>query len=228
MNMKKKRQIVISVLGMTYIKPIIDLYTKLDEQKFEKFSRTKVSLNENGYSTSTIVLSILMVESIINRVKYLEKKNKIENVKFFSDFCKDSKLVSHLTELYVIRDIIVHNHLWSVSYEFDEKYNEKKIYQKLLEGYGSKRGKRSDWKYKNYVDIKNKVTKNLKLNIVPMNIGKEDVIKIFKVLKNLLKYLEEKELSKTNKIYFPITGFHYKFKNEDLDFFQILEKITKY
>ena len=158
--MKKKRQVVISVLGMAYIEPIINLYSLLDEQDFKRFSRTKVSLKENGYSISIIVLSVLLVESMINRIKYLEKKNKIENIKFFDEFCNDSKLVSNLIEIYVVRDVIAHNHLWSVSYEFDEKYTEKNIYQKLLDGYGNKRDKRSDWKYTNYVNIKNKVTKN--------------------------------------------------------------------
>ncbi|GAI62151.1 unnamed protein product, partial [marine sediment metagenome] len=40
-----------------------------------------------------------------------------------------------LNEIYILRDLIVHNHIWKITYEFDDDYNETKIYQKLLEGY---------------------------------------------------------------------------------------------
>ncbi len=218
--MKKKRQVVISILGMAYIEPLIDLYSKLNQQNFSKFSKTKVSLRENGYSISIIVLSVLLVESIINRIKYLEKSKTKNNLEFFKSFCNDNNLISYLTEIYIVRDLIVHNHIWRTSYDFDEKYNEIRIYQKLLDGYG-------DQKYKDNISKKKKITKILKIHVVPMNIGKEDVIKTFKVLQKMLKFLEEKESSKTKKIYFPITGFQFKYNNEDLDFYQILEKIIR-
>jgi len=120
--MKKKRQVVISILGMAYIEPIINLYSLLNSQDFKKFSKTKVSLKENGYSISIIVLSVLMVESIINRIKYLEKNKTKNNLYFFQNFCSDKNLIADLTEIYIIRDLIAHNHIWRTSYDFDENY----------------------------------------------------------------------------------------------------------
>lgn len=213
------RQIKISCIGISFIDPAIDLYLKLKRLKFSGYSKTQVSSRENGYSVSIIVLLILIVESSLNRIRYLEK-NKTDNLKFFSSkFSNNSDWINKLHEVYVLRDLIVHNHIWRISYEFDNNYNEIKIYQKLLEGYGDKRG---DKKYKNYVNKRKKIAKTMKLNVNPIKINKEDVNKIFKFLSDFFKFVEGQ-----NRGYFPLSNFHFKYRNKYLTFYEFVDKVVK-
>ena len=213
----RKREEKISCIGISFLEPIIILYRKLQRMKFSGYSKTQVSSNENGYSVSIIVLTILMIESVLNRVRYLEKEKK-DNLKFFSmKFSKEEDLIKKLHEIYVLRDLIVHNHIWRISYEFDNNYNEIKLYQKLLGGYGDKR---PDKKYKDYVNKRNKLTKKLKLNVNPIKIGKQDVIKVFSFTKDLF-------LEGQNKSYFPLSNFKFKSNSKYLNFYEIVDKILK-
>lgn len=74
---------IISCIGLAYIEPILTLCEKLGSHNFQGESKIQVSTRENGYSVSIIVLCVLMLESGINRVKYLEKKSKDRNIIFF-------------------------------------------------------------------------------------------------------------------------------------------------
>ncbi len=209
-----KRQIKISCIGISFIDPIIDLYLKLNRLKFSGYSKTQVSSRENGYSVSIIVLLILLVESSLNRIRYLEK-HKEGNLKFFSSrFSTNPELVNKLYEIYVLRDLIVHNHIWRISYEFDNNYNEIKIYQKLLKDYGDK-------KYKKYVNKRKKITKTLKLNINPIKINKEDVNKVFKFVSDFFKFLE-----KENRGYLPLSNFNFKYRRKYLTFYEFVDKLV--
>src|SRR3989344_2162034 len=214
-----KREIKISCIGISFIEPVIDLYLKLRKLKFSGYSKTQVSSRENGYSVSIIVPLILFVESSLNRIRYLEK-DKRDNLKFFSSkFSSNQNLVKKLYEIYVLRDLIFHNHIWRISYEFDNSYNEIKIYQKILNGYGDKR---PDKKYVDYVDKRKKITKTLKLNVNPIKINKVDVIKVFMFVSELFKFLEAQ-----NKSYLPPPNFHFKYRGKYLTFYDLADKFGR-
>ena len=215
--MINNREAKISCIGISFIEPILDLYTKLKNFSFSGYSKTQVSSRENGYSVSIVVLSILLIESALNRVRYLEK-NKKNNLKFFDEKFNNAQLSTKLHEIYVLRDLIVHNHIWIISYEFDQNYNEVKIYQKLLDGYGGKRP--HSGKYVDYVDKRKKCTKNLKLNINPIKVNTTDVIKVFTVIKELFNFLEQR-----SKAYFPLSHFDFKYDDKYLTFYDIVGKI---
>jgi len=217
--MTDEREIEISCIGVSFIEPILDLYKRLNSFKFSGHSRVRVSLRENGYSTSIIVLSILLIESLLNRVRYFEK-DKRDNLKFFDAKFKNQQLSEKLYEIYVLRDLIVHNHIWRISYiEKFEKggYDETKIYQKLLEGYGDKRREK---KYISHVDKRRKYTKKLKLNVIPTKVNRGDLIKVFGVMRELFDFLEQQ-----NKDYLPLSTFLFKYNDELLNFCQIIDKI---
>ena len=217
-----KREKIISCIGLGYIKPILDLYKGLISYDYSRNSKIKVSPLENGYSVSIIVLSVLIVESYLNRIKYLEK-NKSKNLKFFENkFGKENPhLYKKLIEIYILRDLIVHNHIWLSSYEYDDNYNEIKIYQKLLNGYGSKRGKKGDWKYNLYVNKKTKKTKCLELNVNPIKINTKDVKIVLKVLKELFELFDN-----TNPSYSVMKNNSFEFNGDFKNFSEIVDEIT--
>ncbi len=203
-------QKIISCIG-SYSQPIVDLDKIMHSFKYSGESEIKVSPRENSYAVSIIALCVLMIESIINRVKYIENKNAEKNLNFFYNFFQDKKLGDELTEIYIIRDCIFHNHLWEFEIKYDESYKEEILQKILMEGY-------SDLKYNIFVDKEKMQTKNLNLNINPIKICRDDVIKVFKFLYNLFTYFESK-----NKIYSNSLDEHIKY-NEKLIQFRLFLK----
>lgn len=216
----KKREEIISCIGISYIEPIIVLYNELISHKYQGKSKIKVSSRENGYSVSIILLSVLTVESALNRIRYLKKSNK-NNLEFFKIQFKNKQLYDKLNEIYILRDLVVHNHIWKITYEFDDDYNETKIYQKLLKGYGSKRGGKGDFKYNSYVDKRSKKTKILKLNVNPIKICTKDVKIVLDLLKELFNFIDS-----IDKSYFPINNFSFRFNGKFKKFSEIVNEIT--
>ena len=180
----------ISVIGVSLIFPVVDLYQKLNKMKFSGNSKTQVSDYENGYSSSICLLSVAIIESFINRIKHFSRskfKYEKSNLKFFLEHFKNQDLHEKITELYILRDSIIHNHLWSISNSFDKNNNEIKIYHKLIKIYGN------DIKFKLCVNRKKRKTKLLSLNIVPIKIGKNDAKIVLKTLNEFLLFLESKQ-----------------------------------
>ncbi|HCR35953.1 hypothetical protein A2130_00315 [Candidatus Woesebacteria bacterium GWC2_33_12] len=162
------------------LEKIFDIYNKRDFTK----RNFQLSVHENTYSTSAIVLSVLGIEAYRNRIYYLEKKKVGKSVP--SDIStmfakKDSNFPKQyfediLSEVFVIRDVIVHNHIYEVVVVSDDNWDMVSHRQKLLEGYGDNQ------KYHNFVNNRTRKTKNLGLNVQPGKIGFEDLFKVLIVL----------------------------------------------
>lgn len=210
---------IISCIG-SYAQPIVNLNEIMHSFKYSGQSKIKVSPRENSYAASIIGLSILMLESIINRIKYLENKNEEKNLDFFKNFF-DGQMYNELAEIYIMRDCIIHNHLWEFTIKYNENFEEEILDKKMVKGYGDK-------KYHQYTDEESITSKNLKLNLNPINIGRDDVVKIFTFLKKFLNFIESK-----NKNYSYILNEHVKINNcvnDDItlvEFETFLEKQTR-
>lgn len=198
------RESIISCIGTSYVQPIVDLYEKMYSFNYSGRNEIKVSSRENGYAVSIIIITISMIESAINRMKYDDNKNENDNLSFSKKFFDgNNELIDGLTEIYIIRDSILHNHIWEFTIEYSYKnFEEKILKQKLIKGYGDK-------KYEQYVDKEIIMTKHLKLNVNPIKIGKYDVSKVFKYLYNFLKFLDKK-----NILSFPALREYIKYKNK--------------
>jgi len=179
-----QKQKLVTVIGVNYAEEIVpDLLEKSFETYCGKdFSKKhfQVSVHENTYATSAIVLTVLGIEAYRNRIYYLEKKGVNRNVAhdlssvFLS---KDSSFPVQdfeaiFNEVFVIRDVIVHNHIYEIEVVSDENWDMLSHRQKLLEGYGD------DQKFRNFVNNRIRKTKNLGLNVQPGKIGFEDLFKV--------------------------------------------------
>lgn len=178
----KYKQGIVTVVGANYIDLIIpdflekcyEVYCKknFDEKKFQ------VSVYENTFATAGIVLTALGFEAYRNRIYYLEKKkvNKSVPTDLASIFKERNSnfpevdFKNLISEIFVLRDIIVHNHIYKVDISYDDNWEMLSHTQKLLEGYGD------DRKFKNLTSSRTKKTSFLKLNIQPGKIGFEDFL----------------------------------------------------
>jgi hypothetical protein len=204
-------QSIISCIGTSYVQPIVDLYERMHFFTYSGNSEIKVSSRENGYAASIIGLSVYMIESAINRMKYLENKSNEKNLTFFISFFKNTKLSNELTEIYILRDTIAHNHLWEFTIRYDDNFDEDVLNRKLVSGYG-------DQKYKLFVDEDKIITKNLRLNVNPMKISKIDVLKVFELIYYFFGFLDKK-----NNSYFPALNEYIKYRDNLIRFKLFLE-----
>jgi len=198
----------ITVIGQSYLDSLIFYHLKESYEVYKGKDFTKkqfqVSINENKHATAGIVLLAIGIESYRNLLFYGEKEKinrnsvgndiaKIINIKDKSvpiDFIKNA-----LIEIFIIRDIIVHSHVYKVNIEFDDHWNlkaQRHIF--LKDQYGDK-------KLGIYSNSRTKKTDLLKLNIQPIRIGFEDYFRILIIL-DLLIGIIDKYWSKN------IIGYH--------------------
>lgn len=185
---KKKivsKEKIITVVTSNYVDHLIPEMLEKSFQAHSKrdFSKKnfQVSVMENSYATSGIVLTLLSFEAYRNRIFYLDK-NKInigsgglasdlgsvfknKDVNFPHNF-----FIELITELLIVRDTIVHNHLYEVEIFNDENWDMIGHRQKLLEDYGDSKRRKSG-----LVIEHTRKTKNLGLNVQPAKIGFEDL-----------------------------------------------------
>lgn len=176
-----KTQKLITVITTQYLEHVV---LELLEKSFDVYRRRdfnkkqfQVSVLENAHATAAIVLTVLAIEAYRNRIFYLEgKKVGRSAVKDLVEII-DSRVsgfpmqsfLNILTEVFVIRDVVVHNHIYEVDVLYTKNWEMTGHRQKLLEGYGD------DSKFKSSVNSRTRKTKLLKFNIQPAKIGFEDL-----------------------------------------------------
>jgi len=203
----------ITCIGTNILESIITLYETAKSFSYSGKSKIRVSSRENGFAVSITILSVLLIESILNRIKYLKSDTEKNNVEFFKNqFTKEILLYKKLKEIYILRDVIIHNHIWEINYVYNNNYEETKIQRKLTQIYGDK-------KFRECLNEQMHKTKILKLNIIPTKISLKDIIIIFKAIKKLLIFLKKKN---RNYIYL---NEYYKYDGKLLTFLDIINTI---
>lgn len=209
---KTKTQEIITVSAGYVGLVVLDLFSKsFNAYKERDFNEKifKVGALENTYATSAIVLTVLNIEAYRNRIFYLEKKKISKNVaEDLSEIIKEKnqsfpkeKLRDILNEIFTLRDIIVHNHIYEVTVFYNENWEMIKHRQKLQEGYGNNR-------LKNATNSNIRKTKLLKFNVQSLKIGFEELNTLL-IFFDLLVNLCQKNLGIGH------VPFNYKFDNDE-------------
>lgn len=126
----------ISIVGAGYIHMVVpDLVRKAYEGYCMREVSEIVSYHENIFSTAAILLTVVSLESYINRISYfteVREHNCIKSVLLSFKKEIDAKDMNMnltyfeeiLNELFIVRDLIVHNHIYEVSHNKNElKYD---------------------------------------------------------------------------------------------------------
>lgn len=156
----------ISVIGNSFLQPITDLLQKLLDKIKSGVNEVQTSSLENGYSASVVLLLVAYLESIMMRERYFQPDfNDNSNINFLEKLVPSYKRIPELKECYIIRDCIIHNHIW----EIEHKWSDFTIINSTKEKFSGNK------KYNINVDIENRVTRLLKLNVNPIRINRNDV-----------------------------------------------------
>ncbi len=214
------REKTISCIGSSYIPPILDLFEKMDGNYSSDLTHEKKAFTENGYAVSIISLSMQYLESLIKRVRFFsrsEHKKENSHVFFEKRYKSQTNLIQKCKEIYFVRNSIVHNFIWKRNYNISQTdYSESRIYLKFLK---EEIGDRIIRRAVNPDD--EKITKTLKLNVVPSNIGFADVKLFLKSISEILEFLEKNSL----KGKFQPLSFNdsFLYKSNYYDFFEFVE-----
>ncbi len=175
------REKLITVVTANYVELLVPnlLEKSFDAFKGKDFNKKhfQVSITENAHATAGIVLTLLALEAYRNRIYYLEKKSIGQLPSDIGSLFKkkdtnfpDTLFDQILTELTIVRDVIVHNHLYEVEIVNDGNWDMTSHRQRLLRDYGDSKRLKSG-----LVTEQTRKTRHLQLNVQPAKIGFEDL-----------------------------------------------------
>lgn len=203
MKTKRRGEEYISCLAQNFKQPIAVLVDHLLKVKLPDPHDDPPRKPEVDYAISLVVLLVLQFEAWISRARNFDenaykKDDKREALKWMSSI-NDPKLASiinDLTEVYFLRDAIVHNHIWVYTLKTIQG---KARYSNFDFDLGWQSSER---KFKHVIRGKPPLpsfprTKRLNLIVVPSFIGRREVAAVFKTVKDALKIIDELGYVKT-------------------------------
>ena len=180
---------VVSIVGDAYAQPICDLLSRLFAPNRKSWrNAVKVSSVENGYAVSVCVLAVLCLESYIMRARYRSTSFKTSGrdrsaLTFFRQRFPNYHSHDQLSEVFVLRDAIAHNHLWEIEYSSVPE-QEPRIQRAHLDNVSG------DAKYREHVDRVRHRTKRLGLRVIPFQVGRKDAVSVLAQLFQALHHME--------------------------------------
>jgi hypothetical protein len=175
----------LSIIGPAYVLPIMKLYETVEKEHKPSFNDVQTSVYENGYSSSIIMLSVILLESVIALSRYHQKSiNKKDRsaVTYFVNNFQNSNLVGECEELFVIRDVIAHSHIWEAKYDSDTM----DLYEaRLMPVFFG------DNKYDKVINQSNRLSEKLRLNMFPTRINFSDATIVLRTVGQIIDYIQD-------------------------------------
>jgi hypothetical protein len=180
---------LVTVLGSAYFQPIADLIERLVRRKARRPTRVQSSHDESGYSAASVLLLVAMFESYTSRVRFAQggvvpdsERSAVDVV--LSVFPKFRHRKA-LEDVYVLRDLLMHGHLWEIEYEWGGPVPMVLKSATLHPAYGDK-------KFHRRVNPRTHRTKALGLSAFPSRVDRRDLLKVFQTLwKTLLRFEQQ-------------------------------------
>lgn len=181
----------ISIFAESLVRPIADLLGRLFSEPHPGSNALQTGSRENGYSVSICLLLAVFLESFIRRATHLSgdslpTSDKRLPLTFLKKRYARCDLLPAVTEIFVLRDVIAHNHLWRIAYSTDEELWRDILSTELDSSSGDK-------KFTDAVDFHSGTTKVLGLNVIPTKTDRSDVRKVLDTVLDTLEFIDQKE-----------------------------------
>ena len=177
---------LVTVLGSAYFQPIADLVERLIQRRRIRPTRVQSTHDESGYAAAGVLLLVAMFESYVSRVRFTQPKLVADATRSAVDVVLSvfPKLRHRkaLEDVYVLRDLLMHGHLWEIEYEWGGPVPMVLKSATLHPAYGDK-------KFRRRVNSTTHRTKALNLSAIPSRVDRCDLLKVFETLwKTLLRF----------------------------------------
>ena len=201
-QLKSKPEDILSVIGSQLFQPLADLIGHMVARPYQKSDQVSSNYYEGGYATSIILALTVAVESMVARDRYFnscargyeglpvpEYMRKVHHYRYYV----------RLSELFVLRDAIVHNHVWKLCYVLRPQGGRRLVSALRVSWSGNQR-------LKERLNPKDLRTKLLRANVIPMRMDRKDVLKAFDVAHGVFTFLSKRG-AKSVRITEEVIGF---------------------
>lgn len=208
--MPRQRDTLVTVVGSAYFQPIADLVERLVGRKPHRPNRIQSGYDEHGYSAAIVLLLVAMFESYMSRVRFIQPRQVTSPVRSALDVVRavfpHLRHMAALEDVYVLRDLLMHSHLWEIEYEYGGPVPMVLKQATLHPGYGDK-------KFRSRVNMSTYRTRALALSVFPSRVNRRDVLKVFATI---WKTLQRFEKQNTNQV--SVSNIRVQFASERLLF----------
>jgi hypothetical protein len=122
---------LVTIVGASYFEPISKLFEELERHYKGREGEIQAGSFVNGYAASICLLSVVCLESYTMRARYIhgatgDELNRLPVTKYLIKIYEDYPYLDETNEVFVVRDLLAHNHLLKVSYDTNETVGKKK------------------------------------------------------------------------------------------------------
>lgn len=177
----------ISILAGNYMQPLGVLIERLVAKPREGLDGIKANEHETDWAISAILIAVVMFDGWLMRVRYdlgATAPNERQALSFYKTLQQQHSLPD-VTEAFVMRDIVAHNHLWNVTFAWDESGHQLADAKKVFGG---------DPKFDQVVDISTRRTRGHHMHVQPKLIDRYDVKKVLQIILDAMQALERASL----------------------------------
>jgi hypothetical protein len=177
-----------TILDVVLVDPIAALAEQLLRTAAPEANDTHTSARECGLSSALCLLLVLFLESAVMRLRHERHAAAGERsaLAYVRRQCQAGDLAARVTEIFVLRDVVAHNHLWEVTASTDPlKYG-----ATISKGLANISG---DAKYRAVVAPGTCTTRVLGLHVIPWRIDRTDAQKTLRTVWSTLQCLRPDE-----------------------------------
>lgn len=184
------------VVGYDLLQPLATLLEGMDYEDPQRDHYLPPIMLVAGYAAASLVIAVVTVEAFVGATQYVLYPGNppIRVLTFVEKEFPGSSYIQPLKEIFVVRDAIVHGHMWrrTVSYEVTPDLGVHYGSWELHAGYG-------DSKFEALVDLATQTTKTLTLNVKPSRLTSTDVRVVLKIALDFLAFLGEAVAQRTGR-----------------------------
>lgn len=178
----------VTILASNYLQPLATLIERLVAKEREGLPGIKANSYEVDWSITSILLAVVMFESWLARVRMdlgAGGPKRYKALEFYNELRTQHGALPDVTEAFVLRDVIAHNHVWNVEFEWDDE-------EHRLRGLNHVAG--GDSKFDVVVDQATGVSKTHSLHLVPSLIDRTDVKKVLELIISAMTAMRDAKL----------------------------------
>ena len=184
---------LVSILGTHYLQPVATLLDAILTLQEQGPDRMKTPYPENSHSASVCILSAICFESCVMKLRFINPLHHDPSKRggalgYFELVHPGYAGIEDLWDVFVLRDVLVHNHVWTLDFSWDANVT-------LKLDSTAKAAFSGDRKYAERVDEEARRTRKLGLHVVPIEVDRSDAFKVIRTVWTGLQFIDSLNLN---------------------------------
>jgi hypothetical protein len=215
-TVSKGQSNLVTIIGEAYFQPIADLVDGWLRRPPSAPNKVQSNFYEHGYAAAVVLLLVAMFESYVSRLLYLSCAKVPKNahaIQVVREIIPRLRHKKALEDVYVLRDVLIHNHLLEIDYEGGGSPLMVLKEARKHPAYGNRR-------YEARVNVAKLRTKALGLSVNPIRVNRRDVLAVFDIIWKTLLSFEAKYPSR-----FAVSYQRVRFRGDSTLFHELRDQL---